>query len=474
MRMTFPRIIALAALSLLLCLPMTSKAQSSLMYGSSRNPLMNTQNPAFFPSRSRVYVTLPNFSIGLNSPASVNSLAKYDPEQDKTIINANSLLDTLSSDNFRLGLNLVPFGFGFNLNKLFFTFSTQLKTQLAFGIPQGIVTFLNEGNYYHTGDDVIELINGNFINATVYSEAALGAGYRINDNLTVGLRLKGLMGVLDLSNGGSSLTLQTDPNYTALTANLNLDMNLAMPGEIVHDSDSNITNVNFSNFKPGNYGACFDLGARYATDRFEVSASILDLGPGIKWTEGIHKVVSARENNSLTFTGMDISETMHGGQIDTGFAQMLIDSLKSMLDYKIIDGGDPYWTRIPTKFNLGGMYNFNSYLSAGLHFHGELEHGLVKDGDEFKSKLTGFFSRTSLLARANVKDWLELVVTASVLQSHSNWDWFNPGIGITFTPFRTAQFYLFLDYISALPIIDAKQLNLSFGFNLLIARSNNR
>ena len=158
----------------------------------------------------------------------------------------------------------------------------------------------------------------------------------------------------------------------------------------------------------------------------------------------------------------------------TRFAQMLIDTLKTLGEYKIIDGGDPYWTSIPTKINLGGMFNINEYFSTGLHFHGEFERGLVKDGDEFKSKLTGFFTRTSLLGRANVKDWMEFIISASVLQSHGNWDWFNPGAGLTLTPFRTLQLYLFVDYISALPIVDAKQVNLTFGLNVLIARSNNK
>lgn len=474
MKRTSISILCIFAIAAFLLLPSVGHAQSSLMYGSSRNPLMNTHNPAFFPSRSKVFVALPNFNIGLNSPVSVNSLAYYDSIQDKTIINANQVLDTLSSDLFRLGFNIYTFGLGLNFDKLFFTLSSQVKFQAGIGIPRGIVTFLNEGNYYHTGDDVIELINGNFVNAMLYAEAALGAGYRINDNLTVGLRIKGLMGVVDLSNGGSSLTLRTEPDYSAMTANLNLDMNLTLPGEIVYGEDSAITGMKINNYTPKNYGMNFDLGARYATDRFEVSASIIDLGPGIKWTDGIRKVVSAKPNNNFTFTGMDISETMHGGQIDTGFATMLIDTLKGMIDYKIIDGGDPYWTSIPTKVNVGGMFNVSEYFSAGLHFHGEFERGLEKVGDVFKSKLTGFYSRTSLVARVTLKDWLEIIASASALQSHNNWDWFNPGVGFTFAPFRTVQLYLFLDYISDLPLVDAKQVNLTFGLNILAGNSKKR
>ncbi len=468
------RIAILAALAVVLSMPAVTNAQSSIMYGSSRNPLMNTHNPAFFPARSSFYLSLPNVNVSLNSPVSVNSLARYDEEQNKTIIDANKLLDTLSNDVFRLGLNVYPIGFGFNLDRMFFTFSSQLKIQANVGIPQGLVTFLNEGNYNYTGDNVIELISGNFIKATLYTEAAIGAGYRINDNLTVGLRVKGLMGLVDVSNGGSSLTLHTDPNYTSMTADLDLNMNLSAPGGLKYDSDSSITGVYVDFSVPKNYGINFDLGARYVTDLFEASASIIDLGPGIKWNDGIHKIVSKNSNNSFTFTGMDISETMHGGQMDTGFTQMLIDSLKQMGEFKVVEGGDPYWTTIPTKVNLGGMYYVNNFFSAGLHFHGEFERGLEKVDDVFKSKITGFYSRTSIIARANVKDWIELIASVSMLQSHGNWNWFNPGVGITLAPFHTLQMYLFLDYISALPLVDAKQVNLSLGLNLLIGRSNNR
>ena len=70
-----------------------------------------------------------------------------------------------------------------------------------------------------------------------------------------------------------------------------------------------------------------------------------------------------------------------------------------------------------------------------------------------------------------VDDMIELIAAASVIQSKKNWDWFNPGVGLTFTPFHTLQMYLFLDYISAIPLVDAKQFNISFGLNLLVGRS---
>ena len=475
---TMLRIFCLASLAFLLAMPATSFAQSAVMYGSSRNPKMNSKNPAFFPSRSRIYLSLPEINLNLNSPVSVNSIAHYDSIQGKTIINANQLLDTLASDKFRLGLNIPAVGLGLNFDNMFFTFSTEAKINFGLGIPQGIVTFLNEGNYYYTGDNVLELINGDFINATAYLESAIGAGYRITDNLTVGFRVKGLMGILDLSNAGSSLALRTAEDYSTLTASLDLDMNFSAPDCLLeYDADSNISGINFNGinkYSPQNYGFSFDLGARFSTDLFEVSASILDLGPGIKWSESIHKVVSAHENNSFTFDGLNVTEVIQNGNIDTGYTTMLKDTLMSMIDYKVINGGEPYWTSIPTKVNLGGMFHFSDLLSAGLLFHGEFERGLVKVEDVFKSRITGFYSNTSVIARATLADWIELIAAASVIQSKGNWDWFNPGVGVTISLFRTLQTYLFIDYVSTIPLVDAKKVNLTFGLNLLIGRTNNR
>lgn len=463
--------IALAAI----LLPSKADAQSNIMYGSTRNPLMNSANPAFFPSHSRVYLALPGANLNLSSPLAYSSIFHYDSADNKTYINANSILDTLSNgEQIRFGTNIHAVGFGLDFGKFFLTLSTQAKVDFGFGMPSGLITFLSEGNYGHTGDDVIELLDGNLIGARVYGEGALGFGLRLNDNLTIGARVKLLVGYLDLSNAGSSLTLTTAPDYSSMTADLNLNMNYTSAIDITTDTVNNTTTANVRTYMPKNYGVNFDLGARYETDLFEVSASIIDFGPGIHWTDGIKRVVSARENNNFTFTGIDVSNIMQGGTLDSSYTQLLIDSLTALAEYKTIDGGDAYWTAIPTKVNLGGMFHITSGVSAGLLFHGEFDRGLVKVGDVFKTKTVGFYSRTSALARVNLYDWVEVVASASVLTNNGKWNWFNPGIGLTLTPFRTFQIYTFLDYISNFYIVDAKQLNISVGLNLFFGSSSTR
>ncbi|MBP5547972.1 MAG: hypothetical protein J6X58_03650 [Bacteroidales bacterium] len=468
------RIICIAVIAVLIAavFPQNTNAQSNIMYGSSRNPHMNAANPAFFPSNSNGYVTFPSFNFNLSSPLAFSDIFQYDSTSDKTIINATNILDLMSDKQFRFGTNIHPFGFGLNFKKFFITISSQAKVDVGFGLPNGLATFLNEGNYNHTGDDVIELLDGNLIGARVYGEGALGFGYRINDNITVGGRLKMLVGYADLSNSGSSLTIRTEPDYSAITANLDINMNFTSIMDIHYDSTTDETTTNIRTFLPKNYGFAMDLGGRYETDLFEVSASIIDVGPGIHWQDGLNKIVSARENNSFTFSGVDVSNMMQGGQMDTTFTQMLIDSLKTLTDFKTIEGGSDYWTSLPTKFNVGGMYHIvKDILSAGILFHGEIERGWVKEGLEYKMKNVGFYSRTSAIVRAGFRDWIEVVASNSVVTNNGNVDWFNPGFGVTLTPFRTLQFYGFMDYISNIYLVDAKRINISFGLNILFGKN---
>ncbi len=466
------RFFAIVASLFLLAAPLSVSAQSNIMYGSSRNPLMNSANPAFFPSRSRAYLSLPGMNLNLSSPLAYSSIFQYDTAAKQTNINLNSILDTLCDDKLRFGTNINAVGFGLDLGKFFLTFSTQAKVDFSFGMPSGVVTFLREGNSGYIGDNTLELLDGNIVAARVYGEGAVGFGFRINDELTVAARAKLLIGYLDLSDAGSSLTIRTEPDYSAMTANMDINMNYTSFVDISTDSNTNQTTTHVRTYMPKNYGLNFDLGARYATDLFEVSASILDIGPGIHWKDGVKKIVSANENNSFTFTGVDVSSVMHGGTLDSTYTNMLIDSLKSLAEYKTIEGEGDYWTSIPTKVNIGGMFHITQGVSAGLLFHGEFERGIVKVGDVFKTKNVGFYSRTSVLARANFRDWIEVVASASVLTSNGNWNWFNPGIGITLTPFRAIQLYTFLDYISNIYVVDAKQLNISLGLNLFLGSSS--
>ena len=459
-------IIAALAIVAIFALPQTSQAQSNIMYGSSRNPLMNSANPAFFPSRARIYFALPGINLNLNSPLSYSNIFTYDSTANKTVINANNLLDTLSDGNpLRFGLGVHALGFGLDLGKFFLTLSTQVKTEMGLGLPSGLLDFLSNGNYGRTGSDAVELLNGDIVSMRAYAEQSMGVGIRLlDDALTIGARAKVLVGVLDVSNAGSSLSLTTAPDYSSLTATMDVNMNVSSAFDIT--MDSNGVKVNTDNISTKNMGVNFDLGSRYKIGIFDLSASVVDFGPGIHWTDNIKRFTNTGNTNSVTFSGLDVSGAMQGGTIDTTFANSIKDTLLEIVNFELKDGGEDYWSAIPTKVNLSGIAQLTEGIGVGAIFHGEFERGVVKVGDLYKTKNTGFHSRTSLLARLNLHDWVEVVAAMTVVSNNKHWDFLNPGVGITLTPFRTFQIYGFLDYISNMYIVDAKSINMSFGLNL--------
>ena len=472
------RIIISAVLFASLALPQIAMSQSSaIMYGSTRNPVTNSYNPAFFPRNSRLYLSLPNAGVEFAGPLSYSDIFRYDPETQKTFINAGNILDSLSQgQSLRLGSDIHAVGLGINFGHFFITASTRVRLDVGVGLPRGLTDFLKYGNWDLTGpENAIELLGGNMVSGRLYGEGAVGLGINLGPRLTVGARAKVLMGYLDFSDNGSSLKLTTAEDYSSLTADLDFNFHTASCVDIQYDSATRkFSNPKILTYTPNNRGFCFDFGFRYATGLFEIAGSLLDIGKGIHWQENIKSVVSPSGSNSVTFSGVDVSSFIQGGSVDTNIVNDLKDSLMSMVGFEFVDGGEDYWTTIPTKINLSGIINITKGLSAGIYFHGELEKGILKIGDEFKEEDFNLNSRTSVLARISIADWVEIIAATAVIKGYDGWSFFNPGGGLSLTPLRVLQVYAYLDYISDFYVVDAKKLNVSVGVNLFFGRDAKR
>lgn len=461
--------VALFAL-LMLVVPAQVMAQNSnILYVSSRNPHSNSVNPAFFPSRNRMFIALPCVNVDFTSPLSYSNIFTYNPGDTITTINVNNILDTLSHDGrIRLGTNVRGAAIGFRFGDNFLTASASANVNVGFSLPKGLLTLAKEGNYNYTGEDnYLELIDGQMLTLRAYGEGAIGFG-RTFGKLTVGVRAKMLVGYYDFSMGGTSMRLYTGDDYNSLRADLDLQIHNASAVEINVDSTTNQISVNTNNINyfPNNRGFNFDLGVRYDNGLFELSASVIDLGKGIHWQDNVSQLVNANGEAGITFTGLSVDSLFVNGKMDSNYLNQYVDSLKAMTQFSKVDGAD-YWTTIPTKVNLAGLVNITPTLSAGIIFHGEFERGLTRVGDVFKTRTVGFYSSTSILGRINLMDWIEIAASFSVISNNSQVNWFNPGLGITLTPFRAIQVYAAMDYISNRYIIDAKQFNITAGVSLM-------
>ena len=446
---------------------------NNMFYHMLRTPQSNLLNPAFFPTNSSWYITLPGADIQFGSPVAVSDFIKYDRVNERTVINLDSMMNNLTNDNkFRLGANVNLLGFGFKVNNTFINFNTRLINHVSVGFPVDMVEALRIGNIDAAGNvrPVVELLNGDVLNATSYLETGLGVIQRFEPiNLTVGVRAKLLFGVANVQTDNTRLVFNTSPNLDTVTAHMYYEIQSATCAPYDTTQKKFIFNLG-DVLGNANTGIAFDLGARYDWGPFSFSFSINDLTGGIHWKNNVMTWNPQNGQGAIVFNGVDMNGMFNGGNFS-------MDSLTSQLEHQLEDmtpekkdSGD-YWFSIPTKINLGASYSFGRMFRAGFLFHGQFDRGLLCKSNALSMDLgdtkNTFRWNTTLSIGMNLYDWLEVTAANSIVYDGSGMDLFNPGLGIVATPGRVFQIYLMGDYLSSFYITDSKAFNLKVGINLL-------
>ncbi len=479
MKHTFKYILGAAALTMLLAMPCGKQAQaqtSTLLYSSTILPHGNSMNPAFFPNTG-LYVALPSLNLDLGMPISYGELLQYDPVNNVSNINLNNIADNLIEGNsFSINPQIYAVGIGLKLGKSFITASAQVKGNINLTAPAGLLTFLNEGNMSYLGEgNELELISGNLLNMNMYAEAAIGLGHKFNlpiGELTAGVRLKALDGLMNLSTSNTYARLYTQEDLSLLRANLYYQINSA--GLVGFDANGKPTvSVPDMNNMFDNMSFGVDFGARWETDAFDISFSVLDLGTRLNWNQNVMQIVPENGETSFTFNGIDASGLIQGGKLDTSFISSFRDSLMSMTNYTIRDG-ESYWTSVPTRINLGAFYKVGSILRVGAVFHGEIDRQMNSFELNMDEVKTAVRSNITLMANVNILNWLEVMVGNSIVDDGVKATALNPSFGIVANPLTCIQAYFLLDYISNIYLVDARRANLTLGVSLSLPQFKNR
>lgn len=425
-----------------------------VLYSSSRVPQMNVQNPVFYPSNNTFYISLPSVGLNFVSPISYEDIVTFNTEKDEDEININNIIDN-HGDGARtqLDLNVLGLGGGFRKNNLFMTFSSQVMATVNLGVPSGLLTFLKDGYVDDGTSHELYLIDGDLLSAQVYTEYALGGGYTFFDRLTVAAKVKLLEGYFDLHTTDSYLKIYKAADMTSLKADVYYNLLTSSLAE-----DENI------DLFPRNFGIAFDFGAKYEWNGFEFSASILDVGKGIHWKDNVKNRVPADGGSTFDIPGIHVSD---GKLVVDTMSADYRDSFERLLDFETTDGED-YWTKLPMKLNLGVMYSPVDMLKFGVLYHGEVDQNVSEYNNLGEIvKASRLRSSASVMGCLNLSDWFELMLCNSVVSNGKDVDWLNPGLGINLSLFRTFQMYLTVDYVSDIRIVEAKQLKMGFGINLL-------
>ena len=419
-------------------------------------------NPAFMGERG--YVSFPglgNLTFGAQSTAGVGSFIFKKANGDLTTfmngdITSKEFLKKLpNSTKLGMVLDETILSTGFYAWGGFNTIGISMKSNTNTNIPKELFKFMKNGVDSEAGS--LYNVKDIGIVSTNYAEIALGHAREVNDRLTVGIKVKGLVGLAKATMHIDELNIFASEDKWTITPK-NAELYLSAKGLIVPtkgetgnyedtdytlDTNGNRTNVlkegssnqisyediefDDNNIGPTGFGLAFDFGATYQlNDAWTFSASVLDLG-FISWKN----TTKGSMQNSFTFDGFeDIvvkddegKENSLDNQIDR-----IGDDLAELANFDKTGSNMKRTTALAATMNFGAQYTLPAY--------DRLNFGLLSS-----TRLQGRYTWTEARVSANVAplSWFE----ASVNYALSNFG-SAAGVMLNFHP-RGFNFFIGAD-----------------------------
>lgn len=441
-------------------------------------------NPALTPTKG--YFNLPvigaiNATVGSTSLGYQDIIDIIDDGDD--FYTKPDFMNRLK-DNNKLNVNFSTeiLSAGWYKGKNFWSFNIGLRADIGASLTKNMFTFLNEmetveENWRNSNYD----ISNQRLNINTYAEVGLGLSRQINSRLTVGGRVKVLLGIgnmdLKLNNVSMNASLPSDAEianwsnadywsnlspqeavkqatelkakFNNYHANLNVGAELksSFKGLELKEEDGKdyVTDFDFDSGKLGiaGYGFGIDLGASYKVlDNLTVSASVLDLG-FISWSKSSTKIASANPDP------INIKGSTYTGQIDPTDFQTVVDAVNQLqndaqgymdrvtngdvLDYdmlqlEVADAKESRKSRLASTVVVGAEY--------GL-FENKLGLGVLST-----TRFVQPDALTELTFSANYrpKSWFNVALSYSVIQSAGK----SFGLGLKLGPVFLGTDYMFL------------------------------
>ena len=437
-------------------------------------------NPALTPTRG--FINIP--AIGsLNASVGSTSLGYQDImdviDDDGNFYNNPQFLGRLDNTNHvNLNLNTDILSAGWYSGRNFWSFNVGLRTDLGVKLTKSLFTFLNEMDQIEDRwRDSQYDISGQEVNLNAYAEVGLGFARQINERLSVGGRVKVLLGIgnLDLkfNNVSMNASLPSDARIQELQnmssispaeieslrneinnyhADLMLDARLESSFKglnLVESPDGYIDDIDFDAGELGiaGYGFGIDLGASYRLlDNLTVSAAVLDLG-FISWSKGSTQVATTSSSgislrgsdytagidaNDPTGTVIALQENMRRLQADADNYMNRVNG-GDVLDYELLElknenVAESRRSRLASTIVAGAEYGF---------FNNTLSVGLLSTTRFVEPKA---LTELTLSANYRPKNWFNVALSYSAIQSLGK----SFGVGLKLGPLFLGTDYMFL------------------------------
>lgn len=353
--------------------------QVNTLYFMRNVPERNAYNPAFQPIQN-IYIDLPIFpnivaSMGNNSVAFGDVFFVKNENGESSLINFLSLdadaakfISKLKKDtyfHFDAGVSLLNFGFRYKKVN-YFTLGINQRILADMSLSKDLFSLVLDGtNDVSTAKASYNLDNLG-VSATAFTEIGAGYSRKMNDKLTVGCKLKYLIGQADMSTSINGFRLEANASEFLVKGNGKLKISMPAIDIPVKDNTidpDDITTGSLSDYSwddimlTSNWGFGMDLGVTYKPiKQLQLSAAVVDLG-FINWNQNTTSA-SLAENAK--------TEINYTGNEDW---QDKLDSLRNIFEDAFTQDAnhDSYTTYLHTRINAGAEYGFwKDRLSVGV------------------------------------------------------------------------------------------------------------
>jgi hypothetical protein len=417
----------LIIVSCLLCNTLLAQVEAT-MYFMRSLPQVTYTNPAVKPAY-KFSLGIPGSSIyGQASNNGFSYKTFITDNEDSTVGDINKLYRSLKKKNYLSAIGQVDiFRFSLKVNpRIYLTVNATIKSYNRTMVPKDLFGVVSQDGIPNLKANTSISISPQ-VESTSYAEFAAGASYVVDRNLTVGLRLKSLRGIINATTVRTALNLDVDGAYN-INASADAD---------VRTSGIKQLNDDFDNLKdnPDNYlknkGFAFDLGATYKMmdERLTLGFALLDVG-GITWKNDTYGYKLDPKTAQYTTKGIDIQKILN----DDNYINDQADSISNNFQFKEGTIGS-YRTTLPKKIYLSGSYALrkNLYMNALIF------------AETFKGRFSPGIS-------ASLYKDVGRRLSASISYTATNRAYNNIGAGLSFN-FAPLQLYIVGDNLLRAPFI---------------------
>ena len=361
---------------LIALLAVNATAQTSLsLYHMEVVPQSSMLNPARAP-RCNVFVGMPSANISLRGETNiklsqmfqkVDGQWKFLTENDFDYTDINRRLKKGARANTQMNIGLINVGWRQAEN--YWSVNWNFRISSGASMPKAFITMLDKGLPDGTRLDFSRMR----FNMISYHELSLGYTRALDEQLTIGGRLKYLSGVFgaktkfskfDVTTGRDQWAFDVDGEaYLSFPLKMNPDKNGAIAVDSIESKEmSALEIVGRTLIGFHNPGAAIDLGAEYKIDEnFKVSASVTDLG-FIIWSKDANKL-SAKNQYEYNGFEVEFNDFFDGINLSDRFSDV-VDSVKNAFSSHTTT--KTFATGVHPNIYLGGEFTPYQFMSVGL------------------------------------------------------------------------------------------------------------